>query len=93
MIACIKDRTNLINIIIAAFAISLQQYCAIFAGKYTLMSHSVIFVNLSGPVIVGWRLLKKKSVHKLEIIGCAIAILGSSISIMDHSSEKVNPED
>lgn len=59
MIACIKDRTNLINIIIAALAISLYQYCAIFAGKYTLMSHSVIFVNLSGPVIVGWRLLKK----------------------------------
>ena len=59
MIACIKDRKNLLNIIIAAFAISLQQFCAIFAGKYTLMSHSVIFVNLSGPVIVGWRLVKK----------------------------------
>ena len=59
MTACIKDRKNLLNIIIAAFAISLQQFCAIFAGKYTLMSHSVIFVNLSGPVIVGWRLVKK----------------------------------
>jgi hypothetical protein len=59
MFAAIKDRSNLLNITIAALAISLQQFCAIFAGKYTLMSHSVIFVNLSGPVIVGWRLLKR----------------------------------
>ena len=68
-------------------------YCAIYAGKYTLMSHSVIFVNLSGPVIVGWRLLNKRYVHSLEIIGCLIAIIGSIISIMDNSSNKVNPED
>jgi hypothetical protein len=47
---------NLFNLVIAAFAISFQQYCAIYAGKYTLMSHSVILVNLSGPVIVGYRL-------------------------------------
>jgi hypothetical protein len=89
----IRDKKNLVNIIIAAFAISLQQYCAIFAGKYTLMSHSVIFVNLSGPVIVGWRLIKRQSVHKLEIIGCIIAIIGSVISILDHTSQKANPEE
>ncbi|TNV80073.1 hypothetical protein FGO68_gene16966 [Halteria grandinella] len=81
------------NLIIAAMAISLQQYCAIFAGKYTLMSHSVIMVNLSGPVIVGWRLLKRQAVHTLEISGCGIAVFGSIISIMDHTSEKVNTED
>ncbi len=93
MIETIKDRANLYNIIVAAFAISLQQFCAIFAGKYTLMSHSVIFVNLSGPVIVGWRLIKKQSVHRLEVIGCAIALIGSTISIIDHASEKTNPDD
>ena len=59
MISSIKDRKNLLNMSIAALAISLQQFCAIFAGKYTLMSHCVIFVNLSGPVILGWRLVKK----------------------------------
>jgi hypothetical protein len=58
MIAALKDSRNIKNLIIAAFAISLQQFCAIFAGKYTLISHSVIFVNLSGPVIVGWRMIK-----------------------------------
>lgn len=57
-ISSVLDKKNLINLVVAAFAISLQQYCAIFAGKYTLMSHSVIFVNLSGPVIVAWRLIQ-----------------------------------
>jgi hypothetical protein len=55
------------------------------------MSHSVIFVNLSGPVIVGWRLLRKQYVHSLEMVGCGIALLGSVISILDHTSEKANP--
>ena len=57
------------------------------------MSHSVIFVNLSGPVIVGWRLIRRQYVHLLEIIGCGIALIGSVISILDQTSEKVNTED
>ena len=87
------DLKNLSNLVIAAFAISLQQFCAIYAGKYTLMSHSVIFVNLSGPVIVGWRLFKHVPVHAMELSGCGVAILGSILSILDQSSEKANPED
>lgn len=57
------------------------------------MSHSVIFVNLSGPVIVGWRLMRKQPVHPLEILGCGIAIFGSIISILDHSSSKANADE
>ena len=68
-------------------------FCAIYSGKYTLMSHSVIFVNLSSPVIVAYKMIRKEFVHRLEVIGCAIAIGGSIISIMDHSSQKVNTED
>jgi hypothetical protein len=54
------------------------------------MSHSVIFVNLSGPVIVVYRLIKRQYVHKLELLGCSVALLGSFVSIMDKSAEKVN---
>lgn len=57
------------------------------------MSHSVIFVNLSGPVIVGWRFFRRQYVHRLEILGCTLAIFGSVISVLDHSSEKANPEE
>ena len=53
----------------------------------------MIFVNLSGPVIVFWRILNKLFVHKLEMLGCAIAIFGSVVSIMDHSASKANPEE
>lgn len=53
----------------------------------------MIFVNLSGPVIVFWRVLKKQFVHRLEVFGCVIAIFGSFVSILDHSAEKVNPEE
>ena len=57
------------------------------------MSHSVIFVNLSGPVIVGFRLINGKFVHVLEIIGCSVAIFGSFVTIMDGNAAKMNTEE
>ena len=57
------------------------------------MSHSVIFVNLSAPVLVSWRLVRKDFVHKLEILGCGLSLFGSFISMLDTTAEKVNPEE
>ena len=54
------------------------------------MSHVVIFVNLSGPVMVSYRLIMKQPVHKYEILGCLIAVVGSVLSVFDHKAEKVN---
>ena len=56
------------------------------------MSHSVIFVNLSGPVLVFWRLLRKEYVHKLEVLGCGLSLFGSFVSMLDTGAEKANPE-
>jgi len=57
------------------------------------MSHSVIFVNLCGPLIVAWRYMKKEFIHSLEYFGCGLAIAGSVISVMDHSAHKANPDE
>ena len=57
------------------------------------MSHSVILVNLSGPVIVGHRLYTRRPVDPLELSGCGVALLGSILFVLDTSSEKANPED
>jgi hypothetical protein len=54
------------------------------------MSHSVIFVNLSAPVLVFWRLVRNDFVHKLEILGCGLSLFGSFVSMMDANAEKAN---
>lgn len=87
------EKETLLNIVIASFCIAMQQCSVITAGKYTLMSHCVIFVNLTGPVIVSYRMIRRQYVHKLEIIGCSVAIFGSFVSVMDKSAEKTNTED
>jgi len=56
------------------------------------MSHSVILVNLSGPVIVAHRLYIRKLVDPLELSGCGVALLGSFLFVMDGTSEKAKPE-
>lgn len=57
------------------------------------MSHSVIFVNLSGPIIVAARFFKKEPIQTLETLGCCVAIFGSILSVFDKAAEKTNSED
>jgi hypothetical protein len=54
------------------------------------MSHVLIFSNLGGVLLVVFSLTKGHYVHKLEIIGTVIAIMGCSVSIMDGNAKKVD---
>ena len=54
------------------------------------MSHVLIFSNLGGVLIVIHSMAKGEYVHKLEVIGTAIALIGCTVSVMDSSAKKVD---
>jgi hypothetical protein len=54
------------------------------------MSHALIFSNLGGILIVAYSLFRGRFVHRLEIIGSTIAILGCGITILDTKAKKVD---
>lgn len=62
----------------------------VFSGQYTIMSHALIFSNLGGVVIVVYNLITRKFVHKLEIFGTLIAVIGCSMSVLDNKAKKVD---
>lgn len=62
----------------------------IMSGEYTIMSHATLFTNLSGFMIVFYRLFCNKTVHIYEMIGSAVAISGCVLTIFDTSANKVN---
>lgn len=62
----------------------------VFSGTYTIMSHSLIFSNLGGILIVIHSLISRRFVHKLEIVGCIIAIVGCMLTVLDNKAKKVD---
>ena len=62
----------------------------VFSGTYTIMSHSLIFSNLGGILIVIHSLIARRFVHKLEIVGTIIAIVGCMLTVLDNKAKKVD---
>lgn len=66
--------------------------CHLLAGTYSIMTHAFVFQNLGGSLIVLYSLLRGIEVHKLELIGTAVSLLGCLITVTDKGAQKVNPE-
>ena len=64
--------------------------CGTFAGQYTIMSHALIFSNLGGVLIVIFSVIRGIFVHKQEILGTVIALVGCIITVMDQNAKKVD---
>ena len=77
-------------ILIVAFIGNVMSLCNVFAGSYTIMTHALIFSNLGGIVLVVYSLIRRIFVHKLEIIGTSIAVLGCLITVLDRNAKKVD---
>jgi drug/metabolite transporter (DMT)-like permease len=56
------------------------------------MSHASIFNSLGGAVIVLVNHILRRPVHRLEIIGTLIALIGCSVVLCDGNAEKVDAE-
>lgn len=76
--------------LIVAFIGDLMSLSNVFAGQYTIMTHCLIFSNLGGIVLVIVSLVRRIFVHKLEIIGTSIALLGCLITVLDRKAMKVD---
>jgi drug/metabolite transporter (DMT)-like permease len=65
--------------------------CGLLSGTYSIMTHSFIFNNLGGCLIVVYSILMRKEVHKFEILGTCISFLGCIITVLDGKAKKVDP--
>lgn len=63
----------------------------VVSTDYTLVSHSIIMMNLSGVCMVALGLIMGTQVHRLEIIGTAIVLIFALVLVSDGESSKVGP--
>jgi hypothetical protein len=62
-----------------------------FVGaSFSIFSHVSILGNLGGGFIVAKRLICRQSVHKFEIIGTIVSIVGSIVMVQDKNIGKIN---
>ncbi len=77
-------------ILLVSFIGDCSSVANVFSGQYTIMSHALIFSNLGGILIVVYSLIKRRFVHKLEIVGTMIAVAGCGLTILDGNAKKVD---
>jgi Na+-driven multidrug efflux pump len=64
--------------------------CHLLSGTYSIMTHSFVFQNLGGSLIVLYSLFRGLDVHRFEMIGTAISFVGCIITVLDASAKKVD---
>ena len=75
--------STLRTMVVIGFVGDLMSLCGTYAGQYTIMSHVLIFSNLGGVLIVIFAVFRGEFVHKLEIFGTVIALIGCTVTVMD----------
>jgi hypothetical protein len=83
---------NIMSFLFVGIVGNIMSFGYIWSAEYTIMSHASIFNSLGGGLIVIYRLLRKRSVHKLEIVGTLVSLLGCTVVLFDKSAEKVSSE-
>ena len=78
--------STLKTMILVGFIGDCMSLCGTYAGQYTIMSHVLIFSNLGGVLIVIFSILRGRFVHKLEIFGTAIALIGCTVTVLDQNA-------
>jgi hypothetical protein len=64
--------------------------CHLLSGTYSIMTHSFVFQNLGGSLIVLYSLFRGLDVHRFEMIGTGISFVGCIITVLDASAKKVD---
>ena len=59
-----------------SFSMAIYLICSVICTQFTLESHALVFLHLSGPIVLVWRKLKSEFIHVLEKVGCGILIIG-----------------
>lgn len=62
----------------------------IWSAKYTILSHSCLFNSLGGCFLVIGGLIMRHVVHKKEILGTVVSIIGCIITLFDGKAEKID---
>ena len=62
-------------------ALLAMQVTYLMSGERTVMAHATIFTNLTPFMLVLLRVALRQKVHKLEVAGTALALLGCVITV------------
>jgi len=81
-----------VRIFVGNIIVSVSANFFIISSHYTLISHTAIFGNLAGVLIVIYSLIVGQKVHKLETIGTSIIVGAAIIFINDSKSSKTNDD-
>jgi drug/metabolite transporter (DMT)-like permease len=58
-----------------------MQVTYLLSGYYTVMAHATLFTNLTPFMLVILRFFMRQEIHRLEIIGTFVALLGCIITV------------
>ena len=64
--------------------------CLIFVSGITVLLHAIVMSNLCGPFILLINLIFRKPVHRLELQGCIVALMGAAAMMLDPAAEKAD---
>jgi len=79
---------TLFQLLFGNFAWMFASLIYIESSRYTLISHSILIINLAGVLIICLNLIRCIPVHKIEILGTIIVVFSSVILMNDSKSEK-----
>lgn len=81
---------NLKLIAIVSFFMNGMSISHVVAGHYTIMSHAFLFGNLASILIVLYSIVLCKPIHRLEVVGTGISIIGCCVTLFDSKVAKVD---
>jgi drug/metabolite transporter (DMT)-like permease len=58
-----------------------MQVTYLMSGVYTIMTHATLFTNLTPFMLVILRFIMREQLHRLEVYGTAISIIGCVITV------------
>ncbi len=79
---------NYMYILITLIFQSLWTFGLIYASLNTIQSHAYIFSNVNGLILVGINYIRRVKLHKLEIIGSFISVVGCIVMAYDPEASR-----
>ena len=63
-----------------------MQFTFFYSGSFTIFSHAYIFSSSGGMLIIIYRLITRQKVHRFEIYGTVLAIIGCVVNVFDNDA-------
>ncbi|CDW85534.1 UNKNOWN [Stylonychia lemnae] len=83
-------RQNFIQMILLGIVSNCMSLGYIWSAEYTIIGHTCLFGGLGGAFIVIYCIIQGLFVHKYEMIGTVLSLVGCGIALFDGSAAKID---